>query len=204
MSLIASLNHNGSRPAMKSIFRKYLKTIAIIWAGCLVLFFFVYVYVMLPQKKTRKRIQKEIAERKQTYDSAREAAQEKTKARLKEEIERLQTSLGEFVVDLDDSANLALDISQIANDKEVAAFSMKDRDPHKNTKIPGCKRIHENRISVSFTAGFNQFAAFLNALERHSPVVFIDKFAITRAKQGDSIHPVDMDLAVFVRTRQDG
>jgi len=190
---------------MKSIYRKYLKTAALIWAGCFVLFFLAYMYALSPQEKTKKQTERQLAEQKQMYESALKAAQEKTKIQLNEQIERLRNSLKDFVIDFEDSANLTFDISQIANEKKVASFSIKDSKAKSNrrgkgSEIPGCEHISENYMSVSFAAAnFSQFATFLNALERHRPVVFVDKFKIARAEQDDSGHKVGMDLAVFVR-----
>jgi len=188
---------------MSSIYRKYFKTTALIWTGCFVLFFLVYVSVLSPQKETKKQIEKQLVEKKQMYDSALKAAQEKTKILLKEQIENLRNSLKDFVIGFEDSANLILDISRIANEKKVGSFSIKGEDAPRGSEIPNCKYISENCININFTADFNQFATLLNTLERHRPVVFVDEFKIIRSEQDDSGHLVDMDLAVFVRKRQD-
>jgi len=188
---------------MKSIYRKHFTTVALIWAGCFVLLFFIYMVVLAPQKKSKKQIEREHSEKKQMYDAALKAAQEDTKRKLNEQIERLQYSLKEFAVDSEDSANLIFDISQIASEKQVGSFRIGAKDKRGRPKLPDCKHITESHIDISFTGGFNQFATLLNALERHRPVVFVDKFTITRSKDVDSGHQADMDIAVFVRKRQD-
>ena len=59
--------------------------------------------------------------------------------------------------------------------------------------------INEKRINVSFNASFNRCAAFLNSLERHRPIIFVDEFKITQ-KDCDKSQPlIDMELAVFVK-----
>ena len=189
---------------MKSIYRKYFTTAALIWAGCFVLFLLVYVFVLAPQRKSKKQIEKQLAERKQVYNSALKAAQEKTKIQLNEQIEHLRNGLKDFVIDFGDSANLTFDISQIASEKKVDSFSIRTGDDRGGQAIPECSYIRESHIDISFTGGFSQFATFLNALERHRPVVFVDKFAITRSDQGDSNHRVSMSLAIFVKKRQAG
>jgi len=68
--------------------------------------------------------------------------------------------------------------------------------------IPDCKYIRENHIVVSFIGGFNQFATFLNALERHRPVIFVDKFAIARSGQDSSVYQVSLNVAAFVKKQQ--
>lgn len=188
---------------MKSIYRKYFAVLALMWIGCFVLFLFVYMFVLTPQKKTKKQIQKQLDEKKQMYDAAQRAAQEETKIRLNERVEHLRNELKNFAIDFENSADLTFDISQIANEKKVDSFSIRTKDDRRGSALPNSDYISENHIDVSFTAGFNQFATFLNALERHRPVVFVDKFTITRSRQGDSGHQVKMKLAVFVRKQQD-
>jgi hypothetical protein len=189
---------------MKSIYKKYLTKVALIWAGCFVLLFFVHMLMLAPQRKSKKQIEKQLVEKQQIYESLLKATREETKIQLNEQIERLQHDLGNFVIDFEDSANLTFDISQIANQKEVASFSIKtqEKDKRRDSTIPDYEYISEDHIDISFTSGFNQFAALLNALERNRPVVFVNRFTIARAKEDNSGHQVNMDVSVFVRKRQ--
>ena len=187
---------------MKPVYRKYLTTTALVWAGCFVLFFLAYMLMLAPQKTSRKQIEKQLAEKKQIYNTVLETAQEETRTRLNEQIEHLRNELSNFAVDFEDAANLTFDISQIASERGVGSFKIRTKGSYGGSPLPDCSYICENRVDVSFTAGFNQFAAFLNALERHRPVVFVDKFTITRSERANEAHQVNMGLAVFVRKRQ--
>ena len=190
--------------SFKKTHKKYLMTAGIIWAACFIVFLLAYMLVLGPQKNLEKSLENKLAERKQAYESALRAAQEETKIRLNEQIERLQSRLQDFVIDFEDSANLTFDISQIANEKNVASFSIKSKDSLGLSTIPECKYICENHIVISFIGGFNQFVTFLNALERHRPVLFVDKFTITRSGQDDSDFQVSLNVAAFVKKQQDG
>ena len=64
--------------------------------------------------------------------------------------------------------------------------------------------MHIADINISFTGDWNQFATFLNSLERRKPVIFVDKFTIARADQDDSVFQVNLNVAAFVRKQQDG
>ena len=189
--------------SFKKTHKKYLMTAGIIWAACFVVFLLAYILLLGPQKNLEKSLENKLAERKQVYESALRAAQEETKIRLNEQIERLQSRLQDFVIDFEDSANLTFDISQIANEKNVASFSIKSKDSRGLSTIPECKYICENHIVISFIGGFNQFVTFLNALERHRPVLFVDKFTITRSGQDDSDFQVSLNVAAFVKKQQD-
>ena len=182
--------------------RKYLTTAGLIWTACFAVFMLAYILVLGPQKKHEKRIENELAERKQVYESALRAAQKETKIRLNEEIERLRSRLKDFVIDFEDSTDLTFDISQIANEKKVASFSIKSKDGRGPSKKSEAKYISENHIVISFIGGFNQFATFLNALERHRPVIFVDKFTITRLGQGNSVYQVSLNVAALVKKQQ--
>jgi len=182
------------------IYRKYFATGALIWAGCFILFLFVYMIVLAPQKKSRKQAENQLAEKKRIYNSALKATQEETRIWLNEQIENLRSKLNGFVIDFEDSANLTFDISQIANEKKLGSFSIKGKDTSKGSA--DFKYLSENHIDVGFTAAFNQFATFLSALERHWPVIFVDSFKITRSRRNEPGHKVNMGLAVFVRKRQ--
>jgi len=167
------------------------------------LFVLVYILVLAPQKSSKRRIEKQLAEKMQMYNSALRATREETKLKSDEEIEYLRTKLGDFAIDSKGLSNLTFDISHIADEKKVDSFGIRTKDKRGSSAVLNCNYVCENHIDVSFTAGFNQFASFLNALERHRPVVFIDMFSIKRSRRADSGHEVNMDMAVFVKKQQD-
>lgn len=186
---------------MKSIYGKYFTKVALAWMSCFVVFFFAYMLMLAPQKKSKEQLGKQLEEKKQLYSSALSATQKETQIKLDEQIKQLRERLKTFVVDFEDSTDVTFDISQIANAKEITSFSIatNKRDRSRDPTISD-KYIYESRIDISFlTSDFNQFAALLNALERHRPVIFVDNFAITRSNKGSSDRHVNMSLAVFVR-----
>ena len=193
----------ASIKAFIKIYRKYLTRTVIAWAACLVLFILAYVLVLGPQRSSRKKLKSMLTEKKQQYEMAETAAQEQTRARLNEQIEGLRDILKDFVVDFEDSANLTFDIGRIANEEDVSSFSIKNNDKQGVSEIPDCNSICENHIDISFIAGFDQFATFVNALERHQPVLFVNEFTMTRSNKGESTYQVTLDVAAFVKKQQD-
>ena len=184
-------------------YKKYFTMAGLIWAACFVVFLLVYVLVLVPHKNSKELIEGKLAEKKQVYESALRAAQKETKTQLNEQIEHLQNRLKDFVADFEDSANLTFEISQIADEKNIASFSIKGKDNLVLSGKPDSKYISENHLVISFIGGFNQFAAFLSALERHRPVLLVDKFTIARSGQDDSVFRVNLNVAAFV-TKQQG
>ena len=186
---------------MKPVYKKHLKKTGLIWGGCFVVFLMVYVALLAPQRRARRLVERELAEKKQMYESARKAASEDTKAALHKQVRDMQSKLSNFVIDAEDSANLSFDIMQIAKEKRVSSFSVKNKEQRGGLNEPDWKYISENLLAVEFTGNFIQFATFLNALERHRPVVFVDEFSQTHSKSGELGHEASMDLSIFVRER---
>ena len=167
------------------------------------LFVLAFIFVLGPQKSGRRRLENTLAEKKEQHEMAQRATQEQTKIRLNEQIEGLRVILKDFVVDLEDSANLTFDIGRIANKEDVSSFNIKNNDKQGILEIPDCTSICENHIDISFIAGFNQFATFVNALERNQPVLFVNEFTISRSNKGESSYQVSLDIAAFVKKQQE-
>ncbi len=60
--------------------KKYLTTAGLIWAACFVVFLLAYMLVLGPQKNYKSRIENELDEKKQVYESALRAIQKETKS----------------------------------------------------------------------------------------------------------------------------
>jgi hypothetical protein len=187
----------------KTVKIQYLKTAGVIWAVCFAVFLVAYLFVLGPQKKEKRRIRQQLEEKKQLVESALTASKNETKAGLNEQIERLRTRMQDFVVDFEDSANLTFEISQIASQKQVDSFSIKGKENPLSTGKKESRYINENHIVISFIGGFSQFATFLNALERHRPVLLVDKFSISRSQQDELAFRVNLNVAALVRKQQD-
>jgi Tfp pilus assembly protein PilO len=184
--------------------KNYLMVAGAIWAASFVVFLIGYFFVIGPQKDYIKNSENKLAEKKQALASAERASLEETKIQLNEQIERLENRLKDFVIDFEDSANLTFDISQVASDQKVSSFSVKTRDNREPVAIPDCTYIFENYFEISFSGGFQQFATFLNALERHRPVLFIDKFTVVHSRTEGVEYQVGMDVTFLVGKPQEG
>jgi hypothetical protein len=189
---------------MKAMVKKYLKTTALAWAGCFILFGCVYMMLLAPQISEKNKVQKELDEKQSLFNSALQASRKDTKIRMENEIGDLRNNLGNFVIDPEDLANLIFDISQMAKDKQVSSFSIESKDEKLSSRVPNCLLLGHNRIDLSFTSDFKRFANIMNSLERNKPFVFIDKFSIRQSTSQTQASPdVKMNLSVFVKEGQD-
>ena len=183
---------------MNSIYRKYFKIGIVFWVICFFILLLSYLCVLTPQDKLRRMTERKLNDTKNLAQSAREAAQEKNKAKLIELLTNSGKELKDFVVDQENASNLTLDLGRISSDVRLSAFSSIFAGSEGATKADVFKHINPKQISVNFNSSFNKFAVFLNTLERRRPVIFVDTFSITRSGESESGHKVDMKLAVLV------
>lgn len=184
-------------------YRKYLITMGIVWGSSLVLFAIAYYTVITPQLKVKAKLLKEANEKKDLFNVAINASLDENKKKLMSEVELLRSKLNSYVSEYEESANLTFAISRIAGDKQVNAFTVKASDQDKQQDTLMSKNLQENRMEISYTSDFMQFLNFLNTLERHQPVVFVDRFKVQRGEHGGAPGKVDMSLSFFVRKKQE-
>ena len=182
-------------------YKKYVVTMGLVWGLCLVLFVLAYLFVVSPQLKVKAGLVKESNEKKKKYEAALEATKEENKKKLADEVEALKSRANEYVADFEDSANLTFDIGRIASEKQVGSIMVKAADRASGSDKLESKNMEEKYIDIAFESNYRQFATFLNAIERHRPVIFVDRFKVSRAAQSGTGHKVDMGLTVFVRKR---
>ncbi len=183
---------------MKSMYRKYFKAWGVIWAICFVVLFLFYLVVLGPQREVRTRTQARLAEVQALAQTATEAAQEKNKLRLAEQVQEASATLERFAIGQAATDSLTLDIGAVPGRDQLGAFGISAGGSEAVIKMNNCKHISGRRVTVTFASSFNRFAAFLNALERNEPVVIVDTFSITRSRDEATPHKVDMALAVLV------
>lgn len=183
---------------MKSIYRKYFKIGIVFWAGCFIVLFFSYLLFLAPQERLRRATEIRLAENKRLAQSAQEAAEERNKNKLLEQLSDSGKQLKAFVVEQGEDANLTFDIGRISSEIRLNSFSSNFTGSEGTLKTDSYKHINARQISVNFNSSFNKFAMFLNALERNRPVIFVDTFSITRSTEENLGHKVNMELAVLV------
>jgi Tfp pilus assembly protein PilO len=185
-------------------YKTYLTRAAIVWVVSLVLCLLAYMIVIRPQSNSMQRLDDTLAEQRQVYASAVRATQEQTRIQLAKQTERLQEQVESLVTDFKASSDLTFDISQIANRENLSSLSVamragNDADQRGIGANTQTKQVSEHHIDIKFTAGFHQFATFVNALERHKPILFVDKFKIARSSREDSTYQVTLDVTAFIK-----
>ena len=177
---------------------RFLVILGIAWGPCLLVAMVCYAAILRPQWHCRKNLEAQVASRRQEYARALLAAKEERENPLTEEVERLHRRIGDFVVPVADAPDLAFQISALAHEGKLESFGMKPAAKGGSEGSRDLERLTTKRVDLSFAARFPRFAAFLNTLERHRPVLFVETFAITRPVGQQSEPRASIEVALLM------
>lgn len=181
---------------------KYWLFVAAAWIPSLALAMASYVFILKPQVQRCKELDVQLADVKNLYRVARHAAEEENQLRLARAVDELNDRVSDFLVRPDATSDLAFELAKLANETGVESFSMKPKRKQGPEMISDCDLIGRERVELSFSGPFPEFATLLNALERHHPILFVETFAIHRPRTQTSEPQVTMELAVLVENAQ--
>ena len=184
---------------MKASYKKFLLMLALLWGSAFMVLSGTHMLLMLPQQKEAELLGKQLMEKRLKYDRSKAADSEQVRAQLSEKVSELTEELDIFAVKVDDLDSLWFNISRIASEIGVEGFQGRGKDEESYSLIPNCYNIGTASMEVDFAGSFTKFAKFINRLERYKPVVFIDKFTITRPNREGLEPRSKLFLSVFVR-----
>jgi hypothetical protein len=177
---------------------RYLMILALAWGPCLLAGAASYAVVLRPQLDHRRELEALVASSKERYSRAIEAAKEKDQSRLAGQVESLRNRIGDFVVPLADTPDLAFKIGTLADEAKLTSFGMRPANRAGSEAGPDFEHVAEKHLGMTFSGEFRRFAAFLNTLERRRPVLFVETFAISRPMDKDAEPQANMEVAVLV------
>lgn len=183
-------------------YKKYLRISALIWTVFLAISILFFIFVIYPQFQERDKTAKELIESRLNYEMAQKASLDETKTSIKEEVELLQGKLHSFVLDYKSSADLTFEMSRIADESKVSSFNIQSNDMKDVSGTADPNNIFEKCVKISFTADFRAFAEFLNSLERHQPVLFINEFSLNRQSNDSTTYQVTINAVALVQKQQ--
>jgi hypothetical protein len=182
-------------------FSRYIIVTAAVWAVSVIVLGGGYFLFGAPQKSELLRLKNQCAESQESLERAQLAAQEKTQAEQKQQCEEVDRLLSGFSAQQDAVTELVFEIGRIAtNDLRLFEFSSKNEQQKGYSTVGKSELINEVLLKVDFQATFEQFAQFLNRLECHDPVVFVEEVSFRRGTQDSLGHKVSLQLSFLTKT----
>ncbi|MCK5174760.1 MAG: hypothetical protein KAR47_15305 [Planctomycetes bacterium] len=184
---------------MKPIHKKFLVTITILWAMAVATFAGLHFLLLSPQKEAMLLVNEKLAQKVEELEQYQAVGLPGVRIEWDERIETMSANLGQYVANPQNLDRLAFSISRIANEIGVKGFSSKELGEKSYAEMPNYDYIGRSSTSVSFIGTFNQLAQFINALERHGPVVFLDEFTISKVRRVENESQVHILYNMYVR-----
>lgn len=167
----------------KSLLQKYGLTIAGVWGVWLTITVLLYSLILGPQGNLMATLQQTMRTAAEDYDLAQRARRPETKLRIQERLENATQNLNKFMIGSDAASKLTVLISQLAAQQNLADFSVKTREMAPTLNEQNKSGIVEAWLELTFSGAFSRCAAYINALERNQPVIFIESAEIQRNTQ---------------------
>jgi hypothetical protein len=161
-----------------------------------------YAWAILPQKQHLQSLQNQLTEANERWNEVHQAKAPKTMQRLQDRLEVIRDRLDEFVIPSDSAATLNFQIGQIANELELRNLTSERKEGLSQNVLDGYKNLGEVWLELNFETNFPKFAEFVNLLERHRPIVFVEKFKIEQKAQKPLVKDVQLTLCFFVESKE--
>ncbi len=177
--------------------KKYGLSVGGTWGVWLILTAVIYVLTLGPQNALMARLQKEFVSSNEDYSLAQTAGRPETKANMEQKLKDLGQKTAYFVVPPDNAAQLILQISQLAAKNNLQDFTTKRARSFADSKQDDTSSITEAWLELELNGSFPQIAAFINALERNDPVVFIENINLRRGAQANALPSASIQISYF-------
>ncbi len=184
---------------MKPFHKKFLVIWALAWGTSLLLLVIIHVFLMTPQKDELKRLHGELVEKERQYSTSEIADSPGTRTQLSRETEQLSEKLAEYVVERDDLSKVPFSVNKIASEFGLRKYKSRLMTGGFYIPIDNCYRIGSMNVRLNFNCTFNELAGFINTLERHKPIIFIEEFSVEQPSGTETELQMSMIFSTFVR-----
>ena len=180
---------------------RYLIVTAAVWIVSVIALGGGYLLFGASQKSELVQLKTQCAESQSALEKAQMAAREKTKARQQQACEEVDQLLSSLSTQHDAVTELVFEIGRIAtNELRLIEFSSKNHKQNGYLTVGDSQFVDEVWLKVDFRATFEQFAQFLNRLECHNPVVFVEEVSFRRGTIDTDGHQISLRLSFLTES----
>jgi Tfp pilus assembly protein PilO len=182
---------------MKEKFRKLAVFILIVWIITLIGMGSFFYFVIMPQKNNLDALFTKVEHEIETNLVASHAKEKIAAELMDAKVGRACDLLNRFLIEKSEVNNFIFDFQRLADSSGISNFTG-SHDPSKSYfAITGLKYIKEGNLRINFSGDYIQFINLLNKLERYQPVVFVDRFSISRTRVRERDNNINMTLTFF-------
>ncbi|MEJ5258626.1 MAG: hypothetical protein WHS88_00370 [Anaerohalosphaeraceae bacterium] len=179
--------------------RKYWICVACVWGPWLLLTLAFYTLVLTPQAERLRKVHQDLLVSSDRVSVARLASQPDTQQRQRELLGELQQRIDEFLVPTGQQDKILFEISRLASKYGLSEYAGKTREDVWSAEEAGRAKLKRMWQTISFRGTFQQFASFVNALERSRPAVFVESASIERSRQESKLHSARLLVSFLIQ-----
>ena len=187
---------------MRSEHKQLFIKIASTWLAFAAAVAAIYMFFLLPVHRKRIRIRNEVQKQTALFNHASELISKNSLHSSQDRLIKCKERFERFVTASDKATDLALAISEIAEELGIRDLATRGRTGWVLSEIPNCETILMSRIEISWNGTYRQFVRLVSEFERHRPVILIDKFVMEPSNRSDKLNEFNMHLAVLVEQTQ--
>jgi hypothetical protein len=120
--------------------------------------------------------------------------------RAKMEQQDLERQYSDFVFNSDEMNGLDFRIRSIAEKNGLWDFSSRHVATTSTLGTTKLQRVAQRELVLSFSCGFPDFLRFVNEMERHQPIMFVNQFTIRNVAGKEAGLSCDMECSVLYQT----
>lgn len=184
---------------MKSKLSIYKIAAGVTWAACLGFFAFGTVQISGPQATAIEKMRQDVQESQEKLIFAQSAKKNDTLKRMQERLDAAHLLLNTFSCSGAEESSLIFQIGQLARQVELKNFTSRLPENTQERTLEKSGRIQEGWLALEFVADYLKLAAFVNSLERQSPVLFVESISLTHSNDNKEEASVRMMLSYLIR-----
>lgn len=177
----------------------YKITAVAVWLGCLGFIGFGTILFGGTQQVELEKAGRNLQESQDKLAFAQSAGKEETKRRTQERLDKTQQSLNTFSCPASGESSLVFQISQLADSIGLKKFTSRFPEVIQETTLQESKHIAEGWLTTEFDADYLKTAAFINSLERHEPVLFVESIHLRSSRDNPGEASVRLTLSYLIR-----
>lgn len=184
---------------MKSKLSTYTLVTGAVWAACIGFFFVRMMFFDGQSSAAVEQARRDLQESQEKLAFAQSAQKEETKQRTKERLEIAKNSLDTFSCAASKESELIFDIGQLAHTLSLKKFTSRFPENKPEQILDKTDRISEGWLTVEFVADYLALSAFVNSIERHTPVLFVESIQLRPGEDDEHEATIRMNLSYLIR-----
>ena len=184
---------------MKPKLSPYKIATGAVWAVCLGFFAVGALQVSEPQKAALEKAKREVQESQEKLAFAQDAKKDDTLKRMQQRLEATQASLNAFSCSPAEESAMIFQVGQLAHTLQLKKFTSRFPENVPEQTLEKDRRLTEGWLAVEFVADYLKLAAFVNSLERQTPVMFVESMSVTQSQDNPEEASVRMNLSYLIR-----